>query len=276
MDFDSTYIAIRERGFAELLDLALQVIRHHAAPLLLALVIGTLPWAVLNWWLFSGMLADGIWTDPTAYVFWNLFVVALQAPFATALMTLYLGQVTFADRVDAGRLLRDFFGSLPQMLLMQGVARCLTGVLVVTLLMPYVLWPYLSELILLERNPLFARRRKNSGGQHRLSTSRRSKNLHRGAGGDLFSRWLVSVAVGGLLVVALVGGLHALAKLLLSFEADSTFALMWTFPFALWLVVGFFAVVRFLAYLDLRIRREGWEVELTMRTEADRLARGFA
>ncbi len=40
-----------------------------------------------------------------------------------------------------------------------------------------------------------------------------------------------------------------------------------------WLVVGYLTVVRFLAYLDLRIRREGWEVELMMRNEAARLTR---
>ncbi len=44
------------------------------------------------------------------------------------------------------------------------------------------------------------------------------------------------------------------------------------FPLALWLVIGFAAVARFLSYLDVRIRREGWEVELTLRAEAARLA----
>ena len=34
---------------------------------------------------------------------------------------------------------------------------------------------------------------------------------------------------------------------------------------------GFFRVVRFLSYLDLRIRHEGWEVELLMRAESLRL-----
>ena len=55
---------------------------------------------------------------------------------------------------------------------------------------------------------------------------------------------------------------------------------MWTQPFytclypvAIWLVVAYFAVVRFLAYLDLRIRSEGWEVELLMRAELDRSTR---
>ena len=41
---------------------------------------------------------------------------------------------------------------------------------------------------------------------------------------------------------------------------------------AMWLVAGFFTVVRFLGYLDLRIRREGWEVELVMRAESELLA----
>ena len=45
------------------------------------------------------------------------------------------------------------------------------------------------------------------------------------------------------------------------------------YPLALWLVMGFFAVVRFLGYLDLRIRREGWEVELMMRAEGAQLER---
>jgi hypothetical protein len=44
-------------------------------------------------------------------------------------------------------------------------------------------------------------------------------------------------------------------------------------PLSLWLVVGFFSVVRYLCYLDLRIRREGWEIELKMRAEASRLNR---
>jgi hypothetical protein len=37
-------------------------------------------------------------------------------------------------------------------------------------------------------------------------------------------------------------------------------------------VAAYFSVVRFLSYLDLRIRHEGWEVELLMRAEALRMA----
>jgi hypothetical protein len=44
-------------------------------------------------------------------------------------------------------------------------------------------------------------------------------------------------------------------------------------PAAMWIVASFFAVARYLSYLDLRIRREGWEVELQIRAEGDRLTR---
>ena len=45
------------------------------------------------------------------------------------------------------------------------------------------------------------------------------------------------------------------------------------YPATLWMVAAYFTVVRFLGYLDLRIRREGWEVELLMRAELDRWTR---
>ena len=47
-------------------------------------------------------------------------------------------------------------------------------------------------------------------------------------------------------------------------------------PLALWIVVMFMTVLRFLCYLDLRIRQEGWEVELLLRAEAAKLAHRVA
>jgi len=49
------------------------------------------------------------------------------------------------------------------------------------------------------------------------------------------------------------------------------FKLQIAYPLCLWLIVAFMSMVRFLSYLDLRIRHEGWEVELLMRAEALRL-----
>ncbi|MEM8864586.1 MAG: hypothetical protein AAGF31_03465 [Planctomycetota bacterium] len=267
MNFDTTQIAIRERGFAEIMDLALRVSQAHAGPLVLAWLVGVAPWMVLNGVLLSGLLETTLWENPAGYVFWMLLLVAVETPLATAFITLYLGQVTFAGKGDARRIAGDFYRSLPQMLYSQGILRGLTAIPVIGLLLPYASWPYLSELILLERNALFA------GKAGRLTTRKRSKNLHRNTNGDLFTRWIIAASAGGLLVGVLVGGIHTLLDQIFGLQLTVTQNLAYTFPIALWLVVGFFAVVRFLAYLDLRIRREGWEVELSMRAEAARLAR---
>ena len=48
--------------------------------------------------------------------------------------------------------------------------------------------------------------------------------------------------------------------------------LRYLYPLAMWVVAGYLSVVRFLFYLDLRIRHEGWEVELRLRAEAARQA----
>ena len=49
------------------------------------------------------------------------------------------------------------------------------------------------------------------------------------------------------------------------------FMIRFVFPLSMWIAAGYLTVVRFLGYLDLRIRHEGWEVELRMRAEATRL-----
>ena len=48
--------------------------------------------------------------------------------------------------------------------------------------------------------------------------------------------------------------------------------MLFGWPLAMWLTAAFVTVIRFLSYLDLRIRHEGWEVELRMRAEAARLS----
>ncbi len=42
------------------------------------------------------------------------------------------------------------------------------------------------------------------------------------------------------------------------------------YPLSLWVAAGFTVVVRFLNYLDARIRLEGWEVQLSVMAEAIR------
>lgn len=270
MNLDATHIAIRERGFAEVMDLALKVIRAHLGPLVLCGLAGAAPWAVINGLLLDGMVSDlDIWDQTPWFLTLMGLLVAVETPLATAPITLYMGQVTFQDQTDPRRILGDLLQSLPQ-LLWHIAFRAVMAVTFIGLVLPYGFAPFTQELILLERNPMLP------GKEKRMTTRRRSRNLHKSASGDLFGHWLAALCSGVLLVLALVGGLHTAASQLGGYEISRTQLITVLVPICVWMVVCYFAVVRFLAYLDLRIQREGWEVELKMRSEAARLARGMA
>ena len=259
MQLDKTRIAIRQREYVDILDLALRVIRVYAWPLLAALCAGIVPMMVLDSWL----LADYQELDfelgfPAQYMFYMTLLIVVETPLATAPATLCLGQVVFTERPDARAIARDFRRSLPQLLRYQVLLRVW-----------HIRWPYLNEVILLERNPM---QRKTAGGE---STLDRGRILHQGNGGDLFARWFFSVAVGTMLFASLWLSIFLLRMMLLSRWEWGFDRPMYTvfFQLALWVVVSYFTVVRFLSYLDLRIRREGWEVELMLRAERARLTR---
>lgn len=269
MQLDKTRIAIRERSFADVLDLALHVLREHAGPLALAFCIGVAPVALFNYWLLARGLdsdvydADDLWS----FCWLNSWITCFEIPLATAPMTIYLGQALFMERPDPAKIAKDWFTSLPQLVLFQMILRGLLTLLVLTIPVLYLGWPYLTEIILLERNPW--RKRAPQG----TSTLTRSGNMHARNRGELFSRWLASVMVGLMFVLIFWRSLWSLAQLLTGeLESNATEWTVWL-PVAIWLTIGYFTVVRFLSYLDLRIRTEGWEVELLLRAEAARLVR---
>jgi hypothetical protein len=269
MQLDQTRIAIRERGFGEIMGLALQVTRAGAGWLVVLWVMGAAGFALLNGWMLQTVLVDELEFEDVPAGYWSLMLmlVAIEAPFATAPITLYLGKMMFNSEFRFRTMVTELFRSLPQLALFQGVLRT---VMLPILMLPYWMMPYVGELILLERNPLFR------GKRNRLTTNRRSRNLHANNGGELFGRWLLAIAAGVLLTLAIGQGIEVLVAQLASWEVTHAMRHLVIYPIALWLVVGWMAVVRFLAYLDLRIRREGWEVELLMRAEAQRLRRQVA
>jgi hypothetical protein len=280
----------------EILDLALQLLRAYGRPLAVTLLVGVLPMAAINHVLI-GRIADLNYAEIDVYVFWQIvrylwdmsLLVFIEAPLATAFVTAYLGQAAFQERPRIRTVLLDVLRLSPRLLLTQGMLR---GVFAAWLLMAFVdpeesftglegllilvagwaallrsIRPYMNEIVLLERNPL---RGRQPGV---MTVGRRSSLLHNGSVvGDLFARWLGTALVAVLMGYMVFGALwcipgHLLEDWLFSYELTAG-----GFPLALWLVAGYFAVVRYLAYLDLRIRQEGWEVELKLRAEAARLA----
>jgi hypothetical protein len=268
MQLDQQRIVIRERSFVDLLDLALRVIRAYAMPLVGLFLLGVVPMMALNAYLLRGqdsMLYESLF--PHDYIFRLVMLTLLEIPLATAPITLYLGHSLFMERPKAGFLFMEFLRSLPQMILFQVILRIPLLFLFITWILLFGAWPFMSEVILLERNPLFRRR----PGQ--MTTFRRIRALHDGVTGDLFPRWLASAACGAALFASLWLSCLTLCGMLFNEWEWEGPTFTFFLPLCLWIVVGFMAVVRYLGYLDLRIRREGWEVELLMRAEGARLTK---
>ena len=260
MQLDRHRIAVRERDYGEVLDLALCVIRVYARPLAVALVVGIAPMFVLNCWLLRDIRRMKFPFDfPATHMFYTFLLVYLEIPLATAPATLYLGQAVFSDTPDRGALRRDLWKSIPQLVVYQLLLRPLS-----------VFKPFLNEVILLERNAM-----RPTGGNE-MSTARRSRILHRNEGADLFVQGMFATIIGGLLAASIWNSIYAGRAFLLNrWELDQPMYTVY-FQLTLWIVIGFFCVVRFLSYLNLRIRHEGWDVDLVMRAELTRLTRGLA
>jgi hypothetical protein len=269
LQLDTTRIAIRERSFLDILDLSLRVLRTHALPLVLTFLLGALPMALLNYWLLAGYLADPELEagQVVLFLWWNTLLVIWETPLACAATTLYLGQALFEQKPDAGRIAKQFLGSLPQLIVFQVLLRGVLTFLVITWLVLYIVRPYLNEIILLERNPW----RKPAGGG--TSTFGRSSALHGRIIGDLFARWLGALVLGLVMMVAFWLSIWLVQSQFIWQEEYRASMFTVALQVAIWSVTGYFTVVRFLSYLDLRIRTEGWEVELVMRAEAARLTR---
>ncbi len=286
MQLDQCRIVVRERDFTQLLDLALRVARMHLGPLALAWACGVLPatvlWTVvIGWW--SGMFTAGStiaptnlealfrWLDSTegasapGYVFFLAVAVYWTAPLASSPLTLVVGRLLFEDRPSLRAAAGQWLESLPQLLLETVLRRGLWMLTVVGTVVPAAMRTYAAEVILLERNPW-----QPSHG--RISTPQRISGLHGYWFGTLFARWLVSVVAAVVLTASFWLSLRVVCRVLFG-PSELYWDLFVFYPVSVALTTGYFAVVRFLSYLDLRIRREGWEVELLLRAEGDRIAR---
>jgi hypothetical protein len=298
VQLDKTRIAIRERGLLEILDLALRVIRHHVQPLLAAWLVGIVPLMLLNFW-FIGWMTD-VPDDyaPDKFWAWTRYfsvmsvLVLFETPLATAPLTLYLGDAMFLQRSGPWTIATSLWRLLPQLLICIGLVRATLIVLllvfsiehysefsaiegflfipVIYLLVIRALRPYLGEVVLLERNPLRA------AGQKTLTVGRRSAALHNPNAGDLLARGIAIDCLAVLMTVSFAFGFWFVAGTFLNDWKWGPVMVHVCVPLSMWIVAGYLGVVRFLSYLDLRIRREGWEVELRMRAEATRLARHAA
>ncbi|MHB0956998.1 MAG: hypothetical protein ACYC0X_13750 [Pirellulaceae bacterium] len=295
MQLDKTRIVIRERGVFDTLDLALQLCRIYLWPLTAAMCLGVIPCAVVNHWLTMWMVpidADApLWEDqiPSLIRFvWTMVVlIVIEAPLASIFVTAYLGKAVFLEAPSLREVIREVMPQLPQIAwchcLLRGVlpallllavvnreqgysfAELLLTLLLLAVLLRRMTAPFLNEIVLLEKSPL--------RGNHpqAMTVRKRSDMLHSSHSGSLIHLGLVMACVAVLLTAAVFGMLLCVKGIFLDDWTLGLGMFIIGAPLSLWTTAGFLAVVRFLAYLDLRISNEGWEVELQMRAEGTRL-----
>ncbi len=245
---DQTLIQIRERSFLDVLDLALVVIRRRPLTLGLAAVAGVAPCIALNARLTS---------VPEFNSLWYVYLLAIEAPWATAPLTVVLGALMFGQRPTPWGVFKTLVKGLPALFLYQFLLR------IVLIVFP-VLYPivptrlaFLNEVILLERG-------------RTLGVIRRTSTLCGTRGGDLFGQWIAQILFGLLFVTCFWFGTGSMISALMTSEVTwdrPELAAIYgqRFQVGVWLSITFFGVARFLTYIDHRIRLEGWEVRLRLR-----------
>lgn len=260
MRADGVHVAVRPRDILECLDLAVMFCGRRPLAVALAVALGAVPCILINRLLLGG------WRDNEGLLFAGGVVLSIEAAWASVPLTLYLGQAVFAERFAWRLAAGAFLRSLPALVLFQGVLRPLCLVIVFLSPVVFIGMYYLNQVILLERPP-FTR-----------IWSRRTAINQRNIGHVLSLALLdlVILVLGVPLVTGLLGAVSALwrgraVQWLPSFLGEGSISVTlftWHGQIAFWSVCGLLTVFRFFTYLDARIRREGWDVELKLRSAA--------
>lgn len=295
MQLDRTFIGIRQRSALEVWDLTLLVIRRYFGPLFWLFLIGAVPWMIINHLLTMWMISDEYYPDHLVWFYWiNACLVISQAQVGTFWIAHYLGQAMFSSKPKATDTFHSvrkmkhkyFFGwlhlvnrmVLPAIglvvLLLISTNEELNGFLGGFLLALLVFiglivrsrTPYLSEILLLEEAP------RKSDSSKVQSYSSRSSNLLGAPGADFFVKFSIAAMLGVGLSLAIYESFCLLDSVLgLQSIASSNLNFIY-WQISLWIAAAVVAVNRFLSYIDLRIRTEGWAVRLRLMAEEKRVA----
>lgn len=272
MQLDGALITIERRRTTECIDLAVVFVREHIAGVLLMTLAFAIPSCALSWWLVSES-DGGLWLQ--------IILFASVSPTLGAVLVIAAGRRVFGDSfrvADAFTKLRSRLGILLFYMLVVRLCSVLLACLIIVPLLLIVRYGFLAEVLFLENTP-----RKKVGA--------RISNLMTGVYSDLVGRGLVVFAFNLLMLFGLfclleffcssVLGLPILSGRLSGGASveDELPLLVLTDPrfntavhALLWLVYPLVRLAWFFCYLDVRIQKEGWDVELDFRIEAQRLA----
>jgi hypothetical protein len=239
-------VVVRERSLAEIVDLAVRFSLVLGGGLYLRLGVCLLAPSYLLCWLLLHWHVSPVWVGTLGIALFSL----LQLPF-----TIAAGRLMFSAEVSLGQVL----GSSLRLLYRSILARCLAlllfaGGAAIVIAVPFVIARalFMSEVVLLE-------------GAGALAAYRRATRISAGRVPESFAVWLALLSTSAACVAVCQIFASALAAEGLPIEAlPSVWAgLNWQAGLAgLFLSVPLVASLRFLAYIDNRTRREGWDIQV--------------
>lgn len=300
MQLDRTEIVIRQRTALELLDLSLLTLKRHFRPIAIAACIFGLPLLVidilLNAWMLNeqSVIAADYLDAPLASLRWRYnghlaVLYILQFQIVTLPTTIFLGSQIFFEPMPLGKLFRRLRPIAFRSLLVLGLMRLGLVTMIfefavnrtqvfdggtetwILFIIPAIALliracnPFAPEILGLELCKL------RTKSEAEISYGKRSRGLHRQLVAEHFTRFLAAALFAILLAMMLLGTALFLQGVITGSWQWGYLFDFFIFPLVLWSVGLFMAVFRFLSYIDSRIRLEGWELELRLRAEAERL-----
>jgi hypothetical protein len=237
-------VAFRDRVFLDVMDLSLRFMVVHWRLYAKVAAIALLPSAALT------LAAAWAWGWIAGWLVAFALAFAAQVPFTVA-----ASRLVFQDVVSVRSVLRASMRDLPRIFVMRLMWTVLVAVGAVIVLVPgayaMALLLFVDEVMILERasiGPAFMR-------SQRVATS---------STGEAFGAVAMVLVVPVVAVLfADIGG-RAFIGELLQFRAPAPF---WTEGGSALAVIGWFGVIpyvataRFLTYLNLRTRAEGWDIQ---------------
>jgi hypothetical protein len=237
-------IAVRTRPLLDVFDLAVRFVAVHAWAYAKIAVFVLPPCAVATW-------MAGTWGN--WWIGWT--VAAFLATLAYTPFTLYASRVVFEEGVTVKSVLGQSAAALPKLVGARLLQFLCLGAGLAFFLVP-VAWVgatllYLGEALVLERAKI---------GQAMSRTQRLSSAAFGDAVlglGLLFALFAIAALLGDVGGRAIIGELvQATAPEPMWKEGGSLLSVL-----GFWLFVPFAATVKFLLYLNVRTRSEGWDVQ---------------
>ncbi len=254
MDILRARVVFRERRLSDVVDLSLRFFVAQWRPYLSLSAVVIAPLLLVTLLLDHELPPAAVWSLALAAM------VLAEGPF-----TMLASRLVFADEVPLRPLLRDALRMLPRLAftrLFQGIGLvCAMFFFVIPAAWVATTWCFLSEVTLLER-PTFG-----------AAYGRASRLVER-MSGDVFLLVLASVGLFfAVIVLADSAGSAVMREVLQITPPASLFEKGGSGTLSLvaaWLYIPLHTTIRFFTYLDLRARKEGWDIQTRFASIATR------